>query len=246
MDVVCAPPADYTPEGANCICRPAYRFEGIQLEHALLGCAQLAKAAYMLWWLKFLERRAVSEPNSLLVLPVYARFLTFEARSCIVWGLFYLCQTAYEMFGDILPRAATMALQLARYGSAFTWALCGEGVFLFLCFDSAGAESLHTAIRIAALWSSLLITGCAVLWLRWAGCSTPPEHPVLQMAWVGAWVPFWMRMLLQLPLYTLAVFVLAIRDNRSVTWERGALPLAIFEVISSALFLMPKLYVCQA
>ena len=187
MDLVCAPPV-HTAEGANCICRPVYRFEGIQLEHAMLGFAQHLKATCMLIWLHWSQRRVVAEPNSLLVLPVYARFLTFEAHSCIVWGIVYLGQAAYEMFSDQLPRAATVALQLARYGSAFTWALCGEGVFLFLCFASAGAESLHTAIRIAALWSSLLITSCAVLWLRWAGCSTPPDHPVLQMVWVGAWV----------------------------------------------------------
>lgn len=144
MDVVCAPPADYTPEDSSCLCRPAYHFEGIQLEHGTLGLAQLAKATYLFLWVRVRRRRAVAhEANSLIVLPVYARFLTFEAWSCVVWGLFYLGQSFYEMAGDRLPRAATVVLQLARYGSAFTWALCGEGVFLFLCFSSAGAESLH-------------------------------------------------------------------------------------------------------
>ena len=130
--------------------------------------------------------------------------------------------------------------QVARYVASFTWALCGEGVFLFLCFSSAGAESLHAAIRIGALWASLLVTGCALLWLRWAGCSMPPEHPVLQMVWVGAWVPFWMRLIFMLPLYTLAALLLAARRTRRVAWERGALQLALFELISSATFLLPK------
>ena len=242
MDVVCKPAADFTPEEASCPCRPAYHLEGIQLEHATLGLAQLAKAAYLLWWLRSQQRRTVSEPNSLLVLPVYARFLTFEARSCMVWGLFYLGQAVYEVVGlDQMPRVASMALQLVRYGSAFTWALCGEGVFLFLCFSSAGAESLRAAIRLGALWATLLLTICALLWLNWAGCSTPPGHPLLQMLWVGAWLPFWMRMLLMLPLYLLAVAALAARETRDVTWARGALPLALFELSSALLFLLPKL-----
>ena len=247
MDVVCAAPSDYTPEESSCFCRPAYHFEGIQLEHATLGLAQLLKAAYLLSWLQVMRRNAVAKkPNSLFVLPVYAKFLTFEAWSCVVWGAFFLVQSFYEIAGDTLPRLAAVVLQLARYGSAFTWALCCEGVFLFLCFASAGAESLHAAIRIGALWASLLVTGCAVLWLRWAGCSTPPEHPVLQLFWVGAWVPFWMRLVLMLPLYSLATAYLLLAVNnptkREVAWERGALPLAIFELITSATFLFPKLF----
>ena len=51
--------------------------------------------------------------------------------------------------------------QVARYVASFTWALCGEGVFLFLCLDSAGIESLHTAVRLAAAWACALVGGCS-------------------------------------------------------------------------------------
>lgn len=241
MDVVCDAGPDYTE--APCLCRPSYHYEGMTYEHAMLGLAQLAKAAYLQAWLSSQQRRSVLEQrNAPFVLPVYARFLTFEWRMCIVWGLFYLGQSLYESIGDQrLPHGAKFVLQIARYGSAFTWALCGEGVFFFLCFASAGAEGLHAAIRLAALWASFLVFGCAVLWVRWAGCSTPPEHPILQMLWVSAWVPFWARLLLMLPLYAAAVLVLTLRSTRSVAWARGALPLALFELLAAALFTLPKL-----
>ena len=64
---------------------------------------------------------------------------------------------------------------------------------------------------------------------------------MLQILWVGAWVPFWMRLALMLPLYAIAAIVLALSDLRQVTWERGALPLALFELSSAALFVVPKL-----
>ena len=76
--------------------------------------------------------------------------------------------------------------QVARYVASFTWALCGEGVFLFLCLDSAGIESLHTAVRLAAAWACALVGGCSYLWLSWAGCTPPPDDSwLLQALWVG-------------------------------------------------------------
>ena len=53
---------------------------------------------------------------------------------------------------------------------------------------------------------------------------------MLQLFWVGAWVPFWMRLVLMLPLYALAACVLATRATRTVAWERGALPLDRFHI----------------
>ena len=247
MDAVCGRPGDYSPEDSSCLCRPTFRFDGIRLEHGTLGVVQLAKAAYLLVWLQMRRRGAVAAPrdggpreDSLMVLPVYARFLTFEAWNCVVWGIFYLCQSYYDQSEIEIPRLGTVVLQLARYVSTFTWAFYSDGVFLFLCFASAGAESLHTSVRVGALWASLLVTGCALLWLRWAGCSMPPEHWLPQLIWVGAWVPYWMRLVLMLPLYSAAALVLALRQPQ-IAWERGALPLALFNVASSALFVLPKI-----
>ena len=57
------------------------------------------------------------------------------------------------------PRSFVVLMQVARYLSSFTWALCGEGVFMFLCFDSAGIESLHSAVRLGATWALVLLGG---------------------------------------------------------------------------------------
>ena len=35
--------------------------------------------------------------SSLLVLPVYARFLTFEAWQCVVWGVFFFWSSYYDV-----------------------------------------------------------------------------------------------------------------------------------------------------
>ena len=191
MQAVGASPEEHSPEDAGCLCRPSYRFDGIRLEHSSLGVVQLVQAAYLLGWLNTQRRGAVKEPrpsssgpSTFFVLPVYARFLTFQAWSCAIWGVFYLAQSYFDQSQADLPRLATVIMQLARYASAFTWALFADGVFLFLCFASAGAESLHLAVRVGAMWAGLLVTGCAVLWLRWAGCSTPPEFWLDQLLWV--------------------------------------------------------------
>ena len=62
----------------------------------------------------------------------------------------------------------------------------------------------------------------------------------MQLLWVGAWVPYWMRLLLMLPLYTVATVTLLLTQRR-VAWQRGALPLALFNVATAILFLVPKL-----
>lgn len=244
MDAICGRPGDYSLEDSTCLCRPSYRFEGISLEHGTLGIVQLAKAAYLIVWLRMHRRGAVhdsSEHSSLMVLPVYARFLKFEVWNCVVWGIFMVCQAWYDQkMPREITRLETAVLQLCRYVSTFTWAFYTEGVFLFMCSDSAGAESLRTSVRVGALWASLLAAGCALLWLRWAGCSTPPEHWLLQLFWVGAWVPYWMRLVLMLPLYSTAALVLAVRQ-RQLAWERGALPLALFHASSALLFVLPKM-----
>ena len=244
MDAICGRPGDYSHEDSTCLCRPSYRFEGISLEHGTLGIVQLAKAAYLIVWLRMHRRGAVhdsSEHSSLMVLPVYARFLKIESINCVVWGIFMVCQAWYDQkMPREITRLETAVLQLARYVSTFTWAFYTEGVFLFMCSDSAGAESLRTSVRVSALWASLIATGCALLWLRWAGCSTPPEHWLLQLFWVGAWVPYWMRLVLMLPLYSAAALMLAVRQ-RQLAWERGALPLALFHASSALLFVLPKM-----
>ena len=244
MDAICGRPGDYSLEDSTCLCRPSYRFEGISLEHGTLGIVQLAKAAYLIVWLRMHRRGAVhdsSEHSSLMVLPVYARFLKFEVWNCVVWGIFMVCQAWYDQkMPREITRLETAVLQLCRYVSTFTWAFYTEGVFLFMCSDSAGAESLRTSVRVGALWASLLAAGCALLWLRWAGCSTPPEHWLLQLFWVGAWVPYWMRLVLMLPLYSTAALVLAVRQ-RQLAWERGALPLALFHASSALFFVLPKM-----
>ena len=85
MDAICGRPGDYSHEDSTCLCRPSYRFEGISLEHGTLGIVQLAKAAYLIVWLRMHRRGAVhdsSEHSSLMVLPVYARFLKIESINC--------------------------------------------------------------------------------------------------------------------------------------------------------------------
>ena len=147
---------------------PPLRFEGIQLEHSTLGVVQLIKSVYLLVWLNVRRRRVVAEPNSLLVLPVYARLLTCEAWTCALWGVIYLGQSWVDVRGPFagggerrpfahvpsergcglppvsldrvarrrstlvqlspqMSRAAALALQLARYSSAFIWCIFGDG-----------------------------------------------------------------------------------------------------------------------
>ena len=40
--------------------------------------------------------------SSLLVLPVYARFLTFEAWQCVVWGVFFFWSSYYDVSHQVL------------------------------------------------------------------------------------------------------------------------------------------------
>lgn len=132
MDAWCGRHVDDAPEATSCLCRPSFRFTGIRLEHGTLGVLQLLKAAYVLAWLQ-VRRRGVflpakSSEDSLMVLPVYARFLTFEAWSCVVWGIFYLGQSVVDQNEAEMPRAASTVLQLTRYLSTFTWAWCSDGV----------------------------------------------------------------------------------------------------------------------
>ena len=53
------------------------------------------------------------------------------------------------------------------------------------------------------------LTSQTLTQVRWAGCSTPPAHWLQQLLWVGAWVPYWMRLVLMVPLYGLAACMLA-------------------------------------
>ena len=178
--------------------------------------------------------------SSLLVLPVYARFLKFEAWQCVVWGVFFFWSSYYDVSRQV-PRGVIVLTQVARYVASFTWALCGEGVFLFLCLDSAGIESLHTAVRLAAAWACALVGGCSFLWLSWAGCTAPPDDSwVLQALWVGAWVPYWMRLFLMPLFYGPALLLLSMPHRRAVARERGSLLLCVYNLATSALYLAPK------
>ena len=118
MQAFCGQPADYANEDAGCLCRPSYRFEGIRLEHSTLAFCSLGQAAYLIVWLQTQRRGAVKEKfqrtSTLFVLPIYARFLTFQAWTCTIWGLFYLCQSYFDQSQQDLPRLGTMILQLAR------------------------------------------------------------------------------------------------------------------------------------
>lgn len=244
MDALCTPAADEEPS-TSCLCRPVTHFDGIANEHYWLGLVQLLKAGYLVVWLRLQRRREVAESSSdglrLLVLPVYARFLTIEAAQCIVWGAFYLWNSYYDS-GDRVPHLATVIMQVARYLSSFTWAAFSEGVFFFLCFTSAGVESLYTAIQLGAVWGFALVACCGLVWVQWAGCSSPPESMLSQLLWMSAWVPYWMRLALMPLFYSVAALLMCALGLRRVAWERGALQLALFNMLMSTLFLVPKLY----
>lgn len=217
MEAVCSALAGAPNYDASCLCRPLTPLPGVALEHATIGVVQLLKAAYLFLWLFRQRQRVVAAvsvrasgaettprasllpgdpagqqsasktvPSARLVLPVYAKFLQLEAWQCLAWGLLFSRQAyadAYDAY-DVM-----VSLQLMRYLCSFCWALCGEGIFLFLTLASAGAESLHIAIRAAALWACALLLGSALLWTRWASCSQPPEHWLLQAALPPALVP---------------------------------------------------------
>ena len=251
MENICDGGADNVFGADSCICHPTTTFEGVELEHGLLGLLQLLGAGYLVWWLRRQQREAVlkESTSSLLVLPVYAKFLTFEAWQSGVWGAFYLFNVYYDTGAGSTthtpPRSFVVLMQVARYLSSFTWALCGEGVFMFLCFDSAGIESLHSAVRLGATWALVLLGGCAFLWLSWAGCTPPPDFDgprslVMQAMWVGAWVPYWMRLCVMPLLYGPALLLLLLPSRRAVAWERGALHLCLFNLAMSLAFLLPK------
>ena len=227
MDALCAPAIDEEPS-TSCLCRPVTHFDGIASEHYWLGLVSIVKAIYLYIWLHLQRRRevaAITEGPHLLVLPVYSRFLKIEAVQCIVWGVFYICHSYYDS-GERVAHLATVVMQVARYLSSFTWAVFSEGVFFFLCFTSAGVESLYTAIQLGAVWAFALVACCGLVWLQWAGCSTPPDSTLLQLLWMSAWVPYWMRLALLPVLYSAAALALCALGQRHVAWERGALPLA--------------------
>jgi hypothetical protein len=217
------------PADTSCICRPLTPFEGIELEHYTLGVVQLLKAGYIFWWLRVVQRRTAAgdeRATRLLVLPVYARFLVFEAWQCVVWGLFFLLEATLDDM-RFSGRGAMTAMQLARYLSSFSWALCGEGIFIFLTLPSAGIDSLHAAIRTAACYASGMVAVCGALWIKWAGCSRPPASMLGQLFWVGAWVPYWMRLCAMLFGYPAAALLLALTRPQQA-WDRGAIQLALF------------------
>ena len=168
-------------------CRPTTSFDSIFLEHGTLALVQLAKSAWLAVWLLNMPRRTVTRlvgsttalarlglnrtgssqalagANSLAVLPVYATFLWFEAAQCFAWGVLFAWQSLAD--GGVLGgngHATVISLEVARYVTTFTWALCGEGVAFFLCLGSAGVESLRLALKLGALWAALLVTASAV------------------------------------------------------------------------------------
>ena len=247
-------------------CRPTTSFDAIFLEHGTLALVQLAKSAWLAVWLLNMPRRTVTRlvgsttalarlglnrtgssqalagANSLAVLPVYATFLWFEAAQCFAWGVLFAWQSLAD--SGVLGgngHATVISLEVARYVTTFTWALCGEGVASFLCLGSAGVESLRLALKLGALWAALLVTASAVAFFGWASCSAPPEAPAAaQLLWVGAWLPYWLRFVLMIPLYAITAVVLVAR-GRGVAWQRGALQLALFNLAMASLFLVPRL-----
>jgi len=233
MEGHCAPDE---PADTSCICRPLTPFEGIQLEHYTLGTIHLLKAVYIFSWLRVQQRWTAAgnekASSKLLVLPVYARFLVFEAWMCVLWGLFFLLEASIDDMHGGIGRGAMVAMQLARYLSSFSWALCGEGIFIFLTLPSAGIDSLHTAVRVAACWASGMLAACGALWMTWAGCSRPPDSLVGQLLWVGAWVPYWMRLCVMLVAYPIAALLLALTRPRQA-WQRGSLMLALFNFLQA-------------
>ena len=76
--------------------------------------------------------------------------------------------------------------------------------------------------------------------------SSKPFHGVAQLGgaeqllWVGAWLPYWLRFVLMIPLYAITVVVLVAR-GRGVAWQRGALQLALFNLAMASFFLVPRL-----
>eukprot|EP00304_Pavlova_gyrans_P002691 CAMPEP_0206052180 /NCGR_PEP_ID=MMETSP1466-20131121/33171_1 /ASSEMBLY_ACC=CAM_ASM_001126 /TAXON_ID=44452 /ORGANISM="Pavlova gyrans, Strain CCMP608" /LENGTH=376 /DNA_ID=CAMNT_0053427327 /DNA_START=31 /DNA_END=1157 /DNA_ORIENTATION=- len=174
------------------------------------------------------------------VLPVYHRFLTIEAWQCLIWGLFYLCQSYYDLSAD--GRAlATVVFQVVRYVSSFAMAVSGEGVFLFLCHRSASSRTLQSCVTVASVWACLLTAASALLFLWWAGCTPLPTDGYAQMLWIAGWFPYWLRLAAMPWLYAAAgLWLLATRPK--LAWERGALLLAAFNVVSSSTFVLTRVY----
>ena len=188
MERVC----DAAESGGDSICvchpsTPSSSLSGVEREHGLLGALQLGIAAYLLWWLRRQQRKAVSAEtvgSSLLVLPVYARFLRFEAWQCVVWGVFFFWSSYYDVTRQV-PRGVIVLTQVARYVASFTWALCGEGVFIFLCLDSAGIDSLHTAVPLTRTRTRTLTLALALaqaLALALTRCASPRRGPARSSA----------------------------------------------------------------
>ncbi|KOO20995.1 protein kinase [Chrysochromulina tobinii] len=140
MDAICGRPGDYSLEDSTCLCRPSYRFEGISLEHGTLGIVQLAKAAYLIVWLRMHRRGAVhdsSEHSSLMVLPVYARFLKFE----MALGVF----TSSWLVSD----AIALPLAWIAYTPFLTWVLARDSRYWSRCGFTACLMGDATAGRVA-------------------------------------------------------------------------------------------------
>jgi len=174
------------------------------------------------------------------VLPVYFRFLTFEAWQCCIWGLFYLSQSYYDWSADGRP-VVTVLFQLVRYLSSFTMAVSGEGVFFFLACRSASSGTLMACFTAAAMWACLLSAASAVLFLWWAGCTPLPSGGYEEILWLAGWFPYYLRLAIMPFAYTLAgIYLLCTRP--ALAWERGALPLALFNLLSSSVFVLSRVY----
>ena len=55
-----------------------------------------------------------SYSSRLVVLPVYARFLTFEGWQCVVWGIFFLLEASVDDMQGAVGRWAMLAMQAPR------------------------------------------------------------------------------------------------------------------------------------
>ena len=63
--------------------------------------------------------------------------------------------------------------------------------------------------------------------------------PAAAQLLAGAWLPYWLRFVLMIPLYAITVVVLALAAAASR--QRGALQLALFNLAMASFFLVPRL-----
>ena len=167
-----------------------------------------------------------------------ATFLWLEAAQCFAWGVLFAWQSLAD--GGVLGGNGHATVIFV--GGALATTFTGRSAARASPSSSASAWRASRACACAGAGRAVggVTTASAVMFLG-VGAARPPEASVVaQLLWVGAWVPYWLRFVLMIPLYAITAVVLVAR-GRGVAWQRGALQLALFNLAMASLFLVPRL-----